>query len=102
MAPSAIEIESPTTTKLLSKDVPAKLWGSNTTNNKPYIPLQSTGSLKEYEKFDLTPIVGTQFSDINLSEILRSPDADMKIKDLAIMSQLPFLCHTSILNSSSP
>ena len=88
MAPSATVTETYTPDATSLKDIPTKLWGSSTINDRPYLPLQSLGSLKEYKKLDLTPIIGTQFSDINLSEIIRSPEADLKIKDLAILSKL--------------
>ena len=52
-----------------------------------HIPLQLSGALKQYEQNDLTPILGSQFENINLSEILHSPECDQKIRDIAITSE---------------
>ncbi|KAL9622027.1 MAG: hypothetical protein Q9160_003526 [Pyrenula sp. 1 TL-2023] len=48
-------------------------------------PLELTNSVDDYVKTDMTPILGTLFEDIDLAEILRSPDCDTKIRDIAII-----------------
>ncbi|KAJ6133555.1 hypothetical protein N7471_008770 [Penicillium samsonianum] len=45
-------------------------------------PLKSSGSLKEYENFNATPIIGTEFPYVQLTEILKD---ETKIRDLAIL-----------------
>lgn len=65
-----------------------------TTNNgassKPHYtsqlnePLQYSGSLDQYESFDLTATIGREFSTLQLSEILHD---DVKIRDLGTISQ---------------
>lgn len=46
-------------------------------------PLKSSGSLDSYEHFDVTPVIGEEFSKLQLSEILSDNN---KIRDLAILS----------------
>lgn len=48
----------------------------------PRPPLVSSGSLNSFEKFDHTNVIGTEFPDLQLSQIL---DDDAKIRDLAIL-----------------
>ncbi|KAF8850797.1 alpha-ketoglutarate-dependent sulfonate dioxygenase [Acephala macrosclerotiorum] len=44
-------------------------------------PLKYSGSLDEYENFDVTSVIGREFPKLQLSEILED---DVKIRDLAI------------------
>jgi hypothetical protein len=44
-------------------------------------PLQYSGTLDEYESFDVTSVIGREFPKVQLTEILRD---DAKIRDLAI------------------
>ncbi|TRM66770.1 hypothetical protein BD626DRAFT_163861 [Schizophyllum amplum] len=48
-------------------------------------PNDLAGSLSGYEHIDLTPHIGTQFTSktVQLSEILKAPNADEQIRDLA-------------------
>ncbi|KAJ5155718.1 alpha-ketoglutarate-dependent sulfonate dioxygenase [Penicillium capsulatum] len=45
-------------------------------------PLKYSGSLDEYESFDLTSVIGREFSTLQLSEILHD---DAKVRDLGII-----------------
>lgn len=47
-------------------------------------PLKYSGSLDQYESFDLTAVIGREFSTLQLSEILHD---DVKIRDLGTISQ---------------
>lgn len=59
-------------------------------------PLKSSGSLKEYENFNSTPIIGTEFPNVQLTEMLKD---ETKIRDLAILGE--FISLYLILNQSS-
>ena len=50
-------------------------------------PLQLKGVLDQYKSFDVTPIIGREFPDLNLKEILRAPNSNELIRDLAITSK---------------
>lgn len=50
-------------------------------------PLKLSGALDKYEHFDVTPIIGREFVDVDLAEILRAPNSDELIRDLAITGQ---------------
>ena len=39
-------------------------------------PLQLKGLLEEFSYFDVTPVIGREFSNINLKEWLRAPNSD--------------------------
>ncbi|KAK1139711.1 hypothetical protein N8T08_000519 [Aspergillus melleus] len=47
-------------------------------------PLKPRGTLDAFESFDVTPIIGREFPTANLKEILRAPDSDDLLRDLAI------------------
>lgn len=46
-------------------------------------PLKYSGTLDQYESFDVTAVIGREFSKVQLTEILKD---DAKIRDLAITS----------------
>lgn len=50
------------------------------------IPLQGSGSLDRFRSFDVTPCIGTEFQDVDLSEWITSSDSDTLLRDLAILS----------------
>jgi hypothetical protein len=85
MAPSSTNIDVAPTTQdiakltLLSK---AKLAGESTTAKNPVTkPLEYSGSLDGYKSFDVTNVIGREYPEANLLEILKD---DAKIRDLAI------------------
>jgi hypothetical protein len=53
----------------------------------PREPLQLNGSLDRYQSFDITPVIGREFVDVNLKEWLRAPNSEDLIRDLAITSE---------------
>lgn len=58
------------------------------TNHKE--PLKLSGVLDQYESFDVTPVIGREFANVDLAEWLRAPNSDELIRDLAITSELLF------------
>ena len=49
----------------------------------------STGSLDQFDPVMVTPVIGNEFTKGTcniVDDILRAPDADQRIRDLAIMS----------------
>jgi hypothetical protein len=49
-------------------------------------PLELSGALEGYQSFDVTPVIGREFVNVNLKELLRAPNSDDLIRDLAITS----------------
>ncbi|PLB44519.1 TfdA family taurine dioxygenase [Aspergillus steynii IBT 23096] len=47
-------------------------------------PLEYSGSLDSYPHSDLTPVIGTEYSEIQVAEILKSEQRDRLITDLAV------------------
>jgi hypothetical protein len=47
-------------------------------------PAVYSGSLDSYGHNDLTPSIGREFPNIQIKELLTSPDTDTLIRDLAI------------------
>lgn len=84
MAPSAVETESPQhRVHGLSNNGPVLVKKTLTTKQ----PLQSSGSLDKYKPDDMTPVIGTEFSDVNLVDLINAPNADQLLRDLAIKSK---------------
>lgn len=56
--------------------------------------LRSSGSLDSFEPILMTPVIGTEFvkGSCNIvDDILNAPNADQRIRDLAIMGKTPRL-----------
>ncbi|KAL1836227.1 hypothetical protein VTJ49DRAFT_5408 [Mycothermus thermophilus] len=66
MAPSAID-EVPIVTK----------------NQYPE-PLKLSGVLDQFESFDVTPVIGREYKNVNLVDWLNAPNSDELLRDLAI------------------
>jgi hypothetical protein len=87
MAPSSTNIDVAPATRdnsnltLLSK-AKAALTGETTTAAPPVTkPLKYSGALDGYKSFDVTNVIGREYPEANLLEILKD---DEKIRDLAI------------------
>ncbi|KAI1469656.1 taurine catabolism dioxygenase [Daldinia caldariorum] len=84
MAPPAADVDVQSdvqgqqTTKKSVGPVPVK----TSTSSRLDGPLKYSGSLDSYEQFDVTKVIGREFSNLQLSEILHD---DTKIRDLAIL-----------------
>lgn len=50
----------------------------------PREPLQLSGALDHFEYFDVTPIIGREYKNVSIKEILNSPNRDALLRDLAI------------------
>lgn len=73
MAPSAVEAP------VVIHDVPIK------TKVQQTIPL--TGTLDQFESFDITPVIGREFPKANLVDWLNAPNSDELIRELAVTSE---------------
>jgi hypothetical protein len=49
-------------------------------------PIKSTGSLDKFESIDLTPVIGTEYPNIQLVELIKATNADDLLRDLAVKS----------------
>ncbi|KAM7183644.1 TauD domain containing protein [Naviculisporaceae sp. PSN 640] len=47
-------------------------------------PLKLTGALDVFESFDVTPVIGREYPTVDLVKLLRAPNSDELIRDLAI------------------
>lgn len=52
-------------------------------------PLKLSGALGQFKSFDVTPVIGHEFIDVDLAEWLRAPNSDELIRDLGITSMSP-------------
>jgi hypothetical protein len=50
-------------------------------------PLQASGSLDHFESFDLTPVIGTEFPNVQLTDLIKAENAETLLRDLAIRSK---------------
>lgn len=56
-----------------------------------YSPLEPSGALDSYERLDLTPVIGTQYRNVQLPDLLTADKANELLRELAIISErLPF------------
>ena len=64
-------------------------------------PLELTGLLDQFKSFDVTPVIGTEFPDVQLTDWLHAPNSDALLRDLAITSRFslprikPLMCTTT-------
>lgn len=49
-------------------------------------PLKLSGALDQYDHFEVTPTIGREYSNVKLYDLLRAPNSDELIRDLAITS----------------
>ena len=61
--------------------------GEQTKGEAPKAPLKLKGVLDEFKSFDVTPVIGREYSNVDLSEWLRAPNSDELLRDLAITSK---------------
>jgi hypothetical protein len=50
-------------------------------------PLQVTGALKDLESVEISPTIGREYPKADLAEILKAPNSDELIRDLAVTSK---------------
>ncbi|CAG9982735.1 unnamed protein product [Clonostachys byssicola] len=81
MAPPAADVDTGLATTIVP--VQAKLITSGQSAIRE--PLKYSGSLDEYKSFDVTPAIGREFPEVQLTEILKD---DTKTRDLAITGTL--------------
>lgn len=73
-----------TQTQTTTPDAPSKVVGSIATRAS-YEPLSRNNALDAHEHHSVTPHIGEEFPNVQLSSLLRSPDADKLIADLAVL-----------------
>jgi hypothetical protein len=71
------------TTEVVTSEHQTRLQTETWTHKEP---LKLSGALKDIKSFDVTPIIGHEFQDVNLKEWLRAPNSDELLRDLAITS----------------
>lgn len=77
MAPIAVSTEAQ------APEVHAK--GLSKNSMKTYPPLKSKHTLDQYKQVQLTPVMGTEFKNVDLAELLRAPNSDDLIRDLSVV-----------------
>lgn len=84
-APTRSQLVSPETEEIEQKLATLSLTGAPA-------PLQLGKSLDGFQKADLTPLIGTEFArGIQIVDLLKAPNADDLIRDLAILGMYPFM-----------
>jgi hypothetical protein len=97
MAPSITEAITNTAEQIHEKVVPQKpiVEGQHKESSDSVAqgnhrePLKLSGALDKFESFDVTPIIGREFVDVNLAEWIKAPNSDELLRDLAITSLSP-------------
>lgn len=49
-------------------------------------PIRQSGALDHIESFDVTPVIGREFKDVQLSVLLTAPNSDELIRELAVIT----------------
>ena len=88
--PQEPDVESPT---YYEETLPERLTGHKE-------PLKLSGALNQFEHFDVTPVIGREYVNVNLAELLRAPNSDDLIRDLAITSMSKHLPGTLSLTTN--
>lgn len=108
MSPSAVESVQQTASEIKGKVLPAnEKQSSQTLEVKPIQdtngldevlperyenhrePLKLSGALDHLEYFDVTPVIGREYVNVDLVDLLRAPNSDELLRDLAITSLSP-------------
>lgn len=81
MAPPAADVDL----AVRPADPQVKALTKETSGSSITGPLKYSGSLDGYKHFDVTPVIGEEFPELQLTEILSD---DNKLRDLAILGML--------------
>ncbi|CAM1500390.1 Fc.00g095520.m01.CDS01 [Cosmosporella sp. VM-42] len=85
MAPSSTESVTQVTENIKKKVLPgSEDQGSPNLETGHHEPLKLSGALQHFEQFDVTPVIGKEFVDVDLAEWLKAPNSDELLRDLAI------------------
>jgi hypothetical protein len=85
MAPSVTETVTQVTENLKQKPVEslkAQIQPNLETGHRELLKL--SGALNQFKQFEVTPVIGKEFVDVDLAEWLRAPNSDELLRDLAI------------------
>jgi hypothetical protein len=78
MAPSATEPAQVTTSIYSGKAAAAKPW------------VESSGALDQYEHIEVTPVIGREYPHVNLVSLLKAPNSEDFLRELALISKFIF------------
>lgn len=82
MAPPSADVDTTPVPQQAYPSKPGIVSGTAKTNVSTLSkPLLYSGSLDEYKSFDVTPVIGREYPEARLVDILKD---DVKIRDLAI------------------
>ncbi|KAK4466845.1 hypothetical protein QBC42DRAFT_215733 [Cladorrhinum samala] len=98
MSPSAVEAVQQTVDEIKAKVVPvpekqAAPQAQPVSNLQDALPeryeshkepLKLSGALDQFRSFDVTPVIGREYVDVDLVDLLRAPNSDELLRDLAI------------------
>lgn len=99
MSPSAVESAQQTVDEIKTKVLPVQQKSTVIEANIPEtegLPkrledhkeaLKLSGALEQFESFEVTPALGREYVNVDLSELLRAPNSDELLRDLAITSK---------------
>lgn len=73
----------------LARSIPSFRRSYSSQNPIARKPLSLSGAIKAYKHVELTPVVGTEFLEGSLAEMVSAPNSDELIRDLAITSEYP-------------
>lgn len=65
--------------------------GEQTKDEASKAPLELKGVLDQFKSFDVTPVIGREYPNVDLSEWLRAPNSDELLRDLAITSKFKLI-----------
>lgn len=51
-------------------------------------PLKLSGAIDSWKNFDVTPVIGREYADVDLAAVLSAENSDELLRDLAITSML--------------
>ena len=55
--------------------------------SRSYPPYDNAGTLDVFKQVHITPCLGSEFKDVDLSEWLKAPNSDNILRDLALTSE---------------
>ena len=81
MPPSAIEVESQPTTDAVQG---VKNGTAPRTSGFVREPMRTSGLLDTHRFSECTPIIGREYPDVQLAELMKSPNAELYLREIAI------------------
>ena len=85
MAPDIATLNAVPTAQSTIDSIKSKIATENTGKSQNVKPLQLSGILDKYKHFEVTPVIGREFPELQIRDLLKAENSDDLLRELAII-----------------